>query len=251
MSKTIFVISCFYDGTNEAIFNCIESIHKNYKKPKIVVIDSNSPDKSYFNKISSKFVKVINAKNKNYDTGAYWIAFKMYKKVNFFYFLQDSVIFKKNLKKYEKNDLTTFRYFLSIDKIGGYKASKTKKNLSNKVTDIFKKDAKIHDFYGFDYIDQATWSKKQLLKTSYFFPKIWASVFGPMFLCKRSVMEKLYKKNFNKILPSNKTQQMCMERLFGIAFQQEGYDCCNSIQGENFTSSFSTKEFEKVFYKRK
>ena len=39
-------------------------------------------------------------------------------KKSFFYFLQDSVIFKKNLSNYEKNDLTTFRYFLSFDKIG-------------------------------------------------------------------------------------------------------------------------------------
>ena len=38
---------------------------------------------------------------------------------------------------------------------------------------------------------------------------------------------------------------MCMERLFGIAFQQEGYDASNSIQGEHFTTPFETLNFKK------
>ena len=62
-----------------------------------------------------------------------------FKNVNFFYFLQDSVIFKKNLSKYEKNDLTTFRYFLSLNKIGGRKFEKTRKNIQNRIHDLFKK----------------------------------------------------------------------------------------------------------------
>ena len=64
-------------------------------------------------------------------------------------------------------------------------------------------------------------------------------------------MTKLLKNNFDKILPTNKIQQMCMERLFGIAFQQEGYDISKAIQGENFNTKFDTPKFEKFFYKRK
>ena len=50
-SKKIFVIACYYDGTNDSIFKCVKSIQKNYKSPKIVVIDSNSPDKTYFQRL--------------------------------------------------------------------------------------------------------------------------------------------------------------------------------------------------------
>ncbi len=64
-------------------------------------------------------------------------------------------------------------------------------------------------------------------------------------------MQKLQNKNFDKILPKNKLEQMCMERLFGIAFQQEGFNVCKSVQGENYCTSFETKNFEKIFYKRK
>ncbi len=252
-AKKIFVIACYYDGSNDSIFECVNSIQKYYKLPQIVVIDSNSPDKTYFKKLKDKKVIVYNAKNNNYDTGAYWYAFKRFKKVDFFYFIQDSVIFKKNLSKYEKHDLTTFRYFLSVNKVGGRKLEKTRKNIQNRVHDLFvRKDGyKNHDIYGFDFEKQINWCKLKLKKTDYFMPKVWISVFGPMFMCKSIVMKKLYKKGFNKILPTNKLEQMSMERLFGIAFQQEGYDVSNSIQGEHFSTPFETLNFQKKFYKRK
>ena len=252
-TKKIFVIACYYDGSNASIFECVKSIQKHYKSAKIVVVDSNSPDKTYFQRLKEKKVTVYNAKNKNYDTGAYWFAYNKFKKASFFYFLQDSVIFKKNLSNYEKNDLTTFRYFLSFDKIGGRKLEKTRKNIQKRIHDLFKRKVKLkdHDIYGFDFEKQINWCKLKLNKTDYFMPKIWLSVFGPIFMCKRVVMDKLHKKRFHNILPTNKLEQMCMERLFGIAFQQEGYDASKSVQGEHFTTPFETPNFKKKFYKRK
>ena len=249
--KRLFVISCFYDGSNDAIFNCTNSILEYYENPKIVVVDSDSPDKSYFDYLKSKSIEILDVKNKNYDTGAYWLAFKKYNNYDHYYFLQDSIKIKENLSIYEKNDLTSFRYFLSMDRVGGFIIDKTKKNFLKKLSDFFKKNPKIHDIFGYDYIDQIDWSKEQLKKTPYFMPKSWLSVFGPIFLCKNHVMSKLLINNFDKILPTNKIQQMCMERLFGIAFQQEGYDVSNAIQGENFNTKFDTPKFEKIFYKRK
>ena len=249
--KRIFIISCYFDGTNKSIYDCVNSILKFYKKPKIVVIDSNSPNKSYFTKLRKKGVTVLNSKNRNYDTGAYWIGFKKFSKYRYFYFLQDSVKIGANLNSYEKNSLNTFRYFLSNKIVGGVSFKKTKKNISRKMTEFFKKDNKIHDLYGFNNTAEIKWSENQLKKTSYFFPLIWVSVFGPIFMCKKVVMEKLKKRNFHKILPTNKEQQMCMERLFGIAFQQEGYDSTVSVQGDNFKTPYKTSTFEKVFFKRK
>ena len=151
-TKKIFVIACYYDGSNASIFECVKSIQKYYKSAKIVVVDSNSPDKTYFQRLKEKKVTVYNAKNKNYDTGAYWFAYNKFKKASFFYFLQDSVIFKKNLSNFEKNDLTTFRYFMSFDKIGGRKMEKTRKNIQKRIHDLFKRKVKLkdHDIYGFD-----------------------------------------------------------------------------------------------------
>ena len=52
--KKIFVIACYYDGSNNAIFECVKSIQKLYKSAKIIVIDSNSPDKTYFQRLKQK-----------------------------------------------------------------------------------------------------------------------------------------------------------------------------------------------------
>ena len=98
--KKLFVIACYYDGSNNSIFECVNSIQKYYKSPQIAVIDSNSPDKSYFKKLKKKGVIVYNAKNKNYDTGAYWYKKNNFKKENFFEFKQNSNIIKKNLTNY-------------------------------------------------------------------------------------------------------------------------------------------------------
>ena len=114
-----------------------------------------------------------------------------------------------------------------------------------------KKNIKIMIFMDLIFEKQIEWCKLKLDKTNYFMPKVWLSVFGPIFMCKKIVMNKLYKKKFHKILPTNKLEQMCMERLFGIAFQQEGYDASNSVQGEHFSTPFKTFNFEKKFFKRK
>tara|TARA_B100000900_G_scaffold369013_1_gene346589 strand:- start:2077 stop:2835 length:759 start_codon:yes stop_codon:yes gene_type:complete len=250
-NKRLFVISCYFDGSNEAIFNCTNSILKLYENPNIVIVDSDSPDKTYFNKIRSNNVEILDVKNKNYDTGAYWIAFNKFNDFDNYYFLQDSTIIKENLSSFESNDLTTFRYFLSIDDIGGFIYEKPSLKNFKLISKLFSKRIKKYPIYGFDSQKQSEWAKEQLEKTSYFFPKSWVSVFGPMFICKKIVMDKLKNKNFDKILPINKLEQMGMERLFGIAFQQEGLNSCNAVQGENYNTDFETENFEKIFFKRK
>jgi len=251
ITNSLFVISCYFDGSNNSILRCTNSIIQNYNEPNIVVVDSNSPDKSYFEKLDKKYIQIMDIGNKNYDTGAYWAAFKNYKNYDNYYFLQDSIKIKKNLSSFENNNITSFRYFKSIDMVGGFLLEKTKKNLKNRLLNFFKKNDNLHDFYGFDTSRQMIWSKNELLKTNYYFPKLWISIFGPMFICKKIVMKKLMNNNFDKILPTNKEQQMAMERLFGIAIQQEGFDLSNSVQGDNFRTNFSTPDFEKFFYKRK
>ena len=93
-SKRIFIISCYFDGSNNAILDCVASIKKYYLNPKIVVIDSNSPDKTYFNKLRKDNVIVLNSKNKNYDTGAYWIGFKKFSNYEYFYLAYNVHLFQ-------------------------------------------------------------------------------------------------------------------------------------------------------------
>lgn len=247
----LFIIPCYFDGSNDAIFKSTNSILKYYKNSPIVVVDSDSPDKTYFKKLKSKSIEVIDAKNKNYETGAYWIGFNKYNNFDNYYFIHDSVKFKKNLMRYEKFDFSSFRYFYSHTAIGNGYRLKKRKNIQHRLKSIFKKDSEKTIFLkGFDDRQQLEWSISELKKTNYFLPKIWLSLFGSMFICKNKVMKKLKKNDFNKILPINKDQSMAMERLFGIALQQEGYDLSNSIQGDHFYNPMSTSNFEKIFFDR-
>lgn len=135
--KRVFIIPCFYDGTNQSIFRCVNSILKFYKNPKIVVIDSDSPDKSYFKKLLEKKVTILDVKNKNFDTGAYWIGYKNFPGYKFYYFIHDSIILKKNISFYEKYNLTTLRFFMSVDKIGRFKVKKTKDKFYKNISSFF------------------------------------------------------------------------------------------------------------------
>lgn len=251
INNRLFVIPCYFDGSNDAIFNCTNSILKYYKNPSIVVIDSNSPDKTYFRKLKSKSIEVINSKNKNYEAGAYWIGFNKYNNFNNYYFIHDSIKFKKNLINFERFDFSSFRYFYSHGGIGNVYRLKKRKNLQLKLKNTIRQDPEKTIFFkGFDNIQQYKWAVTELKKTTYFLPKIWLSLFGSMFICKNKVMRKLKEKNFNKILPTNKNQSMSMERLFGIVLQQEGYDLSNSVQGDHFYSEMNTHNFEKIFFNR-
>ena len=55
----LFIISCYFDGSNDAIFRSTNSIISNYANPKIVVVDSDSPDKSYFKRLKDLSIEVL------------------------------------------------------------------------------------------------------------------------------------------------------------------------------------------------
>lgn len=249
----LFVIACYFNGQNDFIYNCVRSIKENHPESPILIVDSNSPDKSYFKLNQLENVEIADIGNQNYDTGAYWYAYKNKPNYDSYIFLQDSIYIKKPLYQYLSNSLTSIRFFISRKSIGKFKFI-TGRNHAFKY--ILAKRFNIKnmpeiDGYGFDSPDQIEWCENQLKKTSYFFPNIWNSLFGPMMICDRSVFTKLSNKGFDKILPTNKLEQMCMERLFGIALTQEGYDVTTSIQGNNFEVPLENHNLKKIIAQRK
>ena len=53
--ERIFVIPCRYSDKTPFIYRCLDSIRK-YYDDKIVIFDSNSDDKSYFDIIKNDFI---------------------------------------------------------------------------------------------------------------------------------------------------------------------------------------------------
>ena len=185
----MFVIACRYSEQNNYILQLVEDIVKFHPDEEIVVVDSDSLDKSYFD-ILSKYENVIieDIQNKNYCVGAYWHAFKKYKRP-FYYMLHDSMIVKGNLDYLKEKDLTTIFHF---NRYG--------------IADFNDLGPRINEETEYDYVMEG------------------CGVVGPIFFCKRHILESIDKKGFSKILPNNKIDAGHHEGCWGFIFESEGYD---------------------------
>lgn len=98
MNKILFVICC---KDSNYIFDCIESINSFYlNSADIVIVDSCSNDKSYFdllNKYKNIFIEDIC--NKNYEYGSILHAFKKYNQYDIYIFIQDSLRIKSKISE--------------------------------------------------------------------------------------------------------------------------------------------------------
>jgi hypothetical protein len=250
--KHLFILPCYYNSANPVIFNAVKSIRQFHPYSPIVVVDSGSEDKSYFEILRTYDVIIEDIENVNYDTGAFWYVYKKYKHINFFYFLHDSIEVYDNLFDLLYYDITSIRYFDSGNFIGGQyvlqkKIDGMKKYISHKLG-LMKWEK---DMIGFDNQLQKDWVKNQLTSTKYWIPNYFVALFGPMMCINRSVLDKLEKGGLAKVLPSNKIEQMGMERIFGIALAQEGYNIINqSLQGNHLKGNLNKSRFNKYILNR-
>jgi hypothetical protein len=190
----MFVIPCKYSSKFNFIHSLVDDIRRYHPKEEIVVVDSASQDKSYFRdlrKVPNLYIEDIN--NVNYDIGAYWHAFKKYNDRPFFYFMHDSMKVKANLDYMKEKDLTILCHFGR-----------------NRPGFICKRD-EVRNLTKYEWTDEGK------------------GVYGPIFFCKRELMQKLYDKGMSNVIPRAKNETGCMEAAIGNAFEREGYDldkCC-------------------------
>lgn len=193
-----FVIPCKYSKEVPIIFNCLESIRKYHPDDEILIIDSNSDDKSYFEQAKKTFgAKVVDAGNNNYTTGAIWHVFENYKR-DFYYFFHDSVELLENISHLEQKDISPLMYHYHWE----WPMNKeTKERNSN-------------------------WAKGQIEgKTNLNFSENNFFILqGAIFCCKYEVLEKVKDTGFNNILPNNKYQEEVTERLWGFVLGELGYN---------------------------
>lgn len=226
----MFVIPCKFNPDNPIIFECVESIRKYHPDHKIIVVDSNSDDLSYFDKLETEYpdIYLYEARNNHYATNGHYLGYKYFDPVfDFYYMIHDSLILKNRIDHVEDWPLTTVRYFNSPPTPMGWDAS------------------------GDDLYD---WAWPQVMNHMNFsIPPTYKGVFGPMFFCQRHVMEELEKLGLFEILPKDKYQMCAMERIVGIALQRLGYDPAeHSLQGEmvDFFGSYDETYVKKVHLTR-
>lgn len=215
----MFVIPTKYNQNCNYIINLIESIRR-FSSELILVVDSNSEDKSYFNSIFRyNNIDIADINNVNYIDGAIWYGYDNYPKEDFFYIMHDSMQVLQNLEKYKNFDFTSFSYFdLCYDSHQQFLYCK------NKIESL-----------GFNY-------------NSEFY-----GLFGISFFCCREILTQLKNLKLNTILPKNKLEMMGSERIWGFLLKTINIDITkNSIIGkyENHNITSQNPIIKKYFLHR-
>ena len=250
-----FVIPSYSTAENKCVVDCVKSIRKFHAfDSKIIIVDSDSPDKSYFKDLQPYNVHLRAVQNKFRETGAIWHAYDNFPEVEFFFFLQDSLVCNKNVLKLTEHTFSCLRYFPSWDGKGFRSNSQDGERKCGWADD----DNNNNDGLNFVYkdpngLDDRNWLQKNFnLHTNYVIPEEWDSVFGSIFFCHRSLLDKLVTRGFNKILPTNKMEACAMERAWGIVMKEEGINVRQkSIQKYYLDPLYNPSLFfEKNFYLR-
>ncbi len=184
----MFVIPCKYNPDFPFIIQLVKDIREHHPNDKIVVVDSDSNDKSYFKVLEELGVVIEDVANNNWMVGAYWHTFKMYPDEDFYFFMHDSMRVKANLDYLKEKDLTTLMYF---DRMAG--------NFN-------------------------TWGDLISNESKYEYKNNGFGCFGPIFFCKNKVMKTMQEMGADRFLPNNKQETGYCEGCYGFFMEEQGYD---------------------------
>jgi hypothetical protein len=217
----MFVIPCKYSEQNPIIFECVSRIRQYQSEERILIVDSASEDKSYFDRLEG--VEIADINNVHYGTNAFKFAFDNYLEEQFFYCIYDSLLLNNSLKHIKTIPLTVVRHFFSPPTGIGWNS---------------------------EGISLSVWANQQMnTHMGIGLPDIYTGVMGPMLMCNRSVLKDLSDLGFFSILPTNKYELCAMERILGCALSHLGYRIEeSSLQGEmvDFFGQYDNTYVEKV-----
>jgi len=195
----MFIVPCKYNPLC-LIEKTVESIRKLYPTTKILVVDSNSDDKSYAKKLEQYDVIFADIKNPHYESGAFWYAVDKYKE-DFYVVMQDSVILNKSIDE-QINSEELFYCFINF----------FEDSMANHMrTEPFAFISRINEMLGeFEPVPSD-------INTFY------SGVFGPNFIIKREMVDMMLDKKCHITLrPTNKHEHQIQERVYGLIAKQCG-----------------------------
>lgn len=198
------MIPCRFDPERPVVYECIDAIQRFHDKPNIVVVDSGSSDKSYFDFCIDRGVKIASINNRLYATGAHAWAFVHHPEVVYFNLIFDSVIVQANLDHLHEQPLTTFRHWPSS----------------------------LHD-WGWDSQGEhlSVWGNQQLDRMGIPRTNDYVGIMGPILFAQREVLKSLYDVGYFFTQVIDSYLHCAMERVAGITLDYLGWDVQNSLQG--------------------
>lgn len=188
----MFIIPCKYNETSNHILALVKEIRHFHPHEKIMVVDSNSEDKSYFEKLDPYNVILEDVSNDKWMIGAYWHGYVKFPNEDFYFCLHDSMHIKANLDYLKDKDLTLIATF-------NRSVSKSFNAWNERLINETKIDSQYIKIDGL-------------------------GCYGPMFLCKNKVITSLFEKGVHKLLPSSKAEVGYMEGAMGLCLESLGYN---------------------------
>ena len=191
----LWVIPCKYDG-RPLVQECVKAIREHHDDPHILVVDSASEDKSYFDDLDCI---VADWENRNYPHGAYAKAYREFD-YDHYWLWQDTLLVEQNLDEYV-SDFTSVAWF--------------------------------RQSWGWneDGTPLEEWAEPLMERhLGYGIPEQMSGVAGPAMCVSRRALDDLAP--VFGILPETKWEMCAMERVWGIAAAAAGYDPRRSILGE-------------------
>jgi hypothetical protein len=179
---------------NPLLYECIDMLYKiqikddtNYK---VCVVDSDSDDFSYYDKVKQNFpnVEIHFIKNKNYEYGAWKYIHEIYPDVNTYFCIQDSNIINKyiNLEIINDNNVYTFHHY------SGYNSHYCIKQL------------------GIDYLKESDLNYESIIDTNFTLAQ------HSIFIVNNKIMKEIFISLTKP--PINKESSCVYERNFGLFF---------------------------------
>jgi hypothetical protein len=226
----MFIVPCKYSDQSP-IQKCIDSIITFHPGEKITIVDSNSENKSYFDKFKNiKNVNILDCSNVNFIIGALWKTYREFPNEQYYILIHDSIGLKKPIQqKYLDDDkFYSFMYFPEY---------------------VVDNGSQEYAFY-----------KQVFSKTEYTIPNVADTIhgcFGVMCIIKNNLMKIFDRKGLiDAALPTNKLQCNVCERIMGICADQEGFNPKDYNLEGNFLEkvqelrSGNLEAFDKLFLNR-
>lgn len=204
MSRPLWVVPCRFDPERPVVFECVDAILRHHDDPKILVVDSASPDKSYFDGLIDRGVRIASIHNTLYGVGAHAWAYRHHPDVDYFYLLFDSLVVQANLDDLQARPVTAIRHWHSLQHDWGWDADGT--HLS-------------------------VWGAAQLARMGIEMPETYHGIMGPMLFAQRAVLERMDQLGFWFTQTTSAYKQCAMERVAGIVLEHLGYPVTDSLQG--------------------
>lgn len=226
----MFCLSCLYTEQSP-VQRCVKSILEHHPNEKVVILDSGSSDKSYFDFYKDdERVIILDDVNQYRHPGSFKVVYEKFPNEPYYAIIHDSIIFKKSIQKFLDDQIEFYSFLYFFEKT---------------------------QYEGNEHIE---YYRKLFDGTKYNAPQpetMITGAFGHIGIIKNSMMKRMSESGFlDKFKSNNKWEDQNCERVLGMVATQEGYPPEKySIEGDflsryNEVMSDNLEYFTKIFLNR-